>query len=152
MKNRIFLLTIISLIVTTFGFSQNQIVVEYDLDNQHCIQLDNALMNKDLKTLETILHPNLTLGHSNGWIETKESLLTTLPTSKIQYQQFTYHGSATITFKNDKIKSIRRNLTAFGKLNETEFQVDLKILEVWIYENDEWKLLSRQSIEVNFDS
>jgi hypothetical protein len=143
---------ILILFATEFNFAQVKEKVGYGPDTLHCVMLDTYLIKKDVKNLEELLHPNLSLGHSNGWIETKESLLATLPTSKVEYHQFTYHGSPIITFENDEIKSMRRNLTAFGKLGEVEFQVDLKILEVWILEKGEWKLLSRQSVEVDFDS
>ena len=143
-----FLIPII--VFTQFSFAQNQ--NEYGPDLQHCVLLDTYLMKKDVTNLNSILHPNLSLGHSNGWIETKESLLENLPTSKIKYHAFLYHGTPEVHFQNEEIKSIRRNLTAKGNLIEQEFEVDLKILEVWILVNENWQLLSRQSVEVDFDS
>lgn len=143
-----FLIPIFVFVQISFAQNQNN----YEPELQHCILLDTYLMNKDVTKLNSILHPNLSLGHSNGWIETKESLLENLPTSKIKYHAFLYHGSPEVHFQNEEIKSIRRNLTAKGNLNEKEFEVDLKILEVWILANENWQLLSRQSVEVDFDS
>lgn len=150
MKSYFFNFLIPIIVFTQFSFAQNQ--NNYEPELQHCILLDSYLMNKDVTNLNSILHPNLSLGHSNGWIETKESLLENLPTSKIKYHVFLYHGTPEVHFQNEEIKSIRRNLTAKENLNEKEFEVDLKILEVWILVNENWQLLSRQSVEVDFDS
>lgn len=150
MKSSILKLLIPIFVFIQVSFSQTQ--NDYDPDFQHCILLDSYLIEKDVTNLNSILHPNLSLGHSNGWIETKESLLENLPTSKIKYHVFLYHGTPEVHFQNHEIKSIRRNLTAKGSLNEKEFEVDLKILEVWILVNENWQLLSRQSVEVDFDS
>lgn len=148
MKTLVFILI---LFLANSTFAQIKEKNRYGPDTQHCVLLDTSLIEKNIKKLAPMLHPALSLGHSNGWIETKESLLTNLPTSNIKYDQFIYHGSPILTFQNEELKSIRRNLTAKGSLDQKDFQVDLKILEVWVKEGSSWLLLSRQSVEVNFE-
>src|SRR5690606_28960664 len=59
-------------------------------------ELDNALLKKDTASLQKLLHKDLILGHSNGWWETKISLLKNLPTQKIHYQEFRTIGEPEI--------------------------------------------------------
>lgn len=114
-------------------------------------ELDQALLTKDLPKLQMILHENLNLGHSNGWIETKESLLKNLPTSKVSYRQFVPKGNLEIHHQAENLISLRRKITAIGTYEEKEFKVDLNLLEIWIREDENWKLLARQSVEMNFE-
>ena len=114
-------------------------------------ELDNALLQKDTASLQKLLHKDLVLGHSNGWWETKVSLLKNLPTQKIRYQEFRTVGGPEIHHDSENLKTITRKLTAIGELEDYDFEVDLKIIELWIYENERWQLLARQSVEVDFD-
>ncbi len=113
--------------------------------------LDDALLEKDTASLQKLLHKDLILGHSNGWWETKASLLKNLPTQKIRYQEFRTVGGPEIHHDSENLKTITRKLTAIGELEDYDFEVDLKIIELWIYENERWQLLARQSVEVDFD-
>lgn len=112
-------------------------------------ELDKALLKKDTVSLQKLLHNDLILGHSNGWWETKESLLKNLPTSKIHYHEFKTIGEPEIHHSSENLKTIARQLTAIGEFEEYEFDVDLKIIEIWIYENERWQLLARQSVEIS---
>jgi|SRR5690606_6176676 len=114
-------------------------------------ELDDALLKKDTTKLQNLLHKDLTLGHSNGWLETKESLLKNLPTSKIHYHEFNTIEEPEIHHSSKNLKTISRKLTAIGELEDYDFEVDLQILEIWIFEDDRWQLLARQSVEVDFD-
>lgn len=150
--NPLFKLFSFCLIFTSsFLFSQEKTQIQYSKKFQFCQELDQALLKKDVRKLEDLLHTHLSLGHSNGWVETKESLLKQLPTSAVQYIQFEYQNEPEIHYEKENLISLRRNLTAIGKLKEKPFEVDLKILEVWSKENGFWQLLSRQSVEVQFE-
>lgn len=115
--------------------------------------LENSLINKNTTELEEILHNDLTFGHSNGWIETKESLLTNLPTSKVTYTKFVKNKEPEIKiiWESNPLATVRREIKAVGEYEKEEFQVDLKVLEIWIKHNNNWLLLARQSVEVDFD-
>src|SRR5690606_9427716 len=112
-------------------------------------ELDEALLKKDTARLQKLLHNDLTLGHSNGWTETKKTLIETLPTSKIHYYEFIPLGPPQIIHSGPDLKTIRRKLTAVGEYDNEPFEVNLKILEIWIYENHNWQLLARQSVDGN---
>lgn len=114
-------------------------------------KLDDALLRKDTAILQNLLHKDLILGHSNGWWETKVSLLKNLPTKKIHYRKFQPIGEPEIHHSSENLKTITRKLTVSGELENYDFEVDLKIIELWIYESQRWQLLARQSVEVEFD-
>jgi len=142
------LIIIILILLNIKCFSQeitcNEILPKFEL-------LDYNLLRKDTASIKELLHEKLSFGHSNGWVETKESLLKSLPTSKVKYIRFSPHGKVNATFINDKIVTLKREQTVAGEYEGEPFEVDLKIMEVWIYEDDRWQLLARQSVEVNFD-
>jgi len=142
----------IYLLILFLTFNQFSFAQIHQEELEKSIQLlDQSLLEKNVNLLSIILHENLTLGHSNGWIESKESLLQNLPTSQITYDKFIQVGEPKITFTKEDMVSLRRKLTAKGSLKQKNFEVDLKILEIWIKNNQVWQLLSRQSVEVDFD-
>ena len=110
-------------------------------------ELDNALLQKDTARLQILLHGDLTLGHSNGWTETKKTLIESLPTSKVHYGKFIPVDTIEIIHSGADLKTIRRKLIAVGKYEGESFEVHLNILEVWVKEKENWQLLARQSVD-----
>jgi len=108
--------------------------------------LDNAFIAKDTSVLSNLLHQNLSLGHSNGWLETKPDLLKTLIDGGVIYTSIETIGEPKIHYSSEKLKTTRRNIDVSGIVNETPFDVKLNVLEVWTLENSNWKLLARQSV------
>jgi hypothetical protein len=51
-------------------------------------QLDKALLQKDENVLKSILHKDLSFGHSNGWIQTKNDIMNDFKTGKLVYDKF----------------------------------------------------------------
>ena len=120
---------------------------------QQIESLESLLINKNTAGLEEILHNDLTFGHSNGWVETKNSLLENLPTSKVSYTKFVKSNEPEIKiiWESNPLATVRREITAIGEYEKEAFQVDLKVLEIWIKQKNNWQLLARQSVEVDFD-
>lgn len=110
------------------------------------IALDRALITKDTLILNQLLHKDLSLGHSNGWIETKAALPETLLNNGVVYKSIEMPETPEVTHQSDNLITTRRNLDVDGVVNETPFSVKLNVLEVWIRENDNWQLLARQSV------
>lgn len=108
--------------------------------------LDNALIQKDTLLLRKLLYDNLSLGHSNGWIETKTDLLQTLVTSGVIYHTIQISEPPIIKYKSENILTTRRDIDVDGIVNNTPFSVQLNVLEVWIQNNGVIQLLARQSV------
>lgn len=109
-------------------------------------QIDQALIAKDTAALAKILHKDLSLGHSNGWIETKKYLLETLINKGVTYLKIENAEPFSIYHTSENLITTRRKIDVTGLLNDTPFDVKLNVLEVWIYEDENLQLLARQSV------
>ena len=146
------------LLLGSRGFAQGKPEVKSSFDNkligvgkqqqvtEACKKLDGALQHGDTITLKALLHEQLSLGHSNGLIENKEELLQHLRSGHLKYKGITEEGYAEVQLVQD-IATVRRNLKVSGALNGEAFELRLKVLEVWIVLDGEWKLLCRQSVK-----
>lgn len=112
--------------------------------SQACHSLDSALVKADTAGLKTLLHRQLSLGHSNGLIEDKNTLLQHLSSGYLKYNRIDEQGYSEISFAGDAAW-IRRQLEVDGALEGTAFQIKLHVLEVWLWEKGQWKLWCRQS-------
>jgi len=118
----------------------------YGFDASVTYRLDEALIRKDTAMLSDLLHVNLTMGHSNGWLETKTDLLQTLASGELTYKTILKSSGVNIFHQSDSLAVTRRNIDVNGLLRENAFEVQLNVLEVWLFENNRWQLLSRQSV------
>jgi hypothetical protein len=114
--------------------------------SQHIHLLEKALQNQDTTQLNQLLHPQLTLGHSNGWIENKESLKTDLIRGFVTYQQFVSVGDVDHHLVSDYLIITRRNVDVHGTYDGYPFVSHLQIMEIWTYHNQQWWLTARQSV------
>ena len=116
--------------------------------NDVCARLDSALKKNDTIDLKLILHTQLSLGHSNGLIEDKNILLEHLRSGYLKYNRIQEEGVKEVQFVQN-IATVRRQVKVSGALNGLSFDIKLKVLEVWLKEHKEWKLLCRQSVKAN---
>jgi hypothetical protein len=116
--------------------------------NEVCARLDNALKKNDTIGLKLILHTQLSLGHSNGLIEDKNTLFDHLRSGYLKYSRIEEEGMKEVQFVQN-IATVRRQVKVSGALNGLSFDIKLKVLEVWLKENKEWELLCRQSVKAN---
>ncbi len=105
----------------------------------------HELLVKKESIIESYIDDNLSYGHSNGWIETKTEMIKNLETGYTSYK----------SIKEDSIK-----VTIKGNVAHTRFVGDytvalnggnyvtyrLKVLEVWVKRNKNWKIFARQAI------
>jgi hypothetical protein len=109
--------------------------------------LDKALVNKDAKVLEQLLHRDLTYGHSNGWVQNKHDVITDLRSGKLVYSKIE-NSSVDIVAQNKKWASVRTNTNAEGEIDHKAFQLKLHVLQVWINTKKGWQLFARQSTKL----
>jgi hypothetical protein len=137
MKLRI---TILVLFISSFSFGQTSFLKDA------VSKLDKALMEKDTATLKQLLHKNLTYGHSNGWVETKDDVIKDLGSGKLVYHTI---KSDSITWKTDaNWASMRSKTRVEVSLNGNRMELNLHILEVWLKTNRGWQLIARQSTKL----
>ena len=131
--------TMIAQEVSSFNNS-NSLSEQQQISNA-CKQLDQALLDADTAVLKTILHQQLSLDHSNGLIENREDLLQHVSSGFLKYKEIVDDGFTEVRLVKD-IATVRRNIKVSGSLNGVDFDVTLKVLEVWLYLDKEWNLLS----------
>ncbi len=107
-------------------------------------QLDKALLQKDETVLKSVLHKDLSFGHSNGWIQTKADILNDFAIGKLTYNKFENKSSAIVTISK-KYATVKTNTNAEGVVNGTAFKLTLHIMQFWIKTKNGWQLIARQS-------
>lgn len=105
-----------------------------------------ALVNKNIVSVNQQTDKALSYGHSNGWVETKKVLIKNLETGYINYK----------SIKEDSLQVVIN-----GKLANARFVGDyevslnggnavvyhLKVLEVWVKKGKRWLLFARQAVK-----
>ncbi len=109
--------------------------------------LDKALMNKDEKTLVQLLHTDVSYGHSNGWVQSKNDIINDLKIGKLVYNKIE-NASVMIVALNNNWATVRTNTNAEGSAGGTAFKLNLHILQVWIKAKSGWQLVARQSTKL----
>ncbi|HET6724014.1 MAG TPA: nuclear transport factor 2 family protein [Chitinophagaceae bacterium] len=107
-------------------------------------QLDKALLQNDEKILQTILHKEVSYGHSNGWIQNKNDILNDFTSGKLIYNKIENNSSAIVTISK-KYATVKTNTNAEGVVNGTAFNLRLHIMQFWIKTKKGWQLIARQS-------
>lgn len=115
-------------------------------------RLDQALVQADSTALTQILHPEVEIGHSNAWNQTKEDVWNDLKNKKVQYSRIKHLATLSVdSLENNgqKIASVFRKIISEGKYKTFDFSLTLNVLEVWIQEGNNWKLWKRQAVKVS---
>ena len=111
-------------------------------------QLDKALLQKDETILNSVLHKDLSYGHSNGWIQSKSDILNDFTSGKLTYSKIENNSSAIIII-NKEYATVKTNTNAEGVVNGTEFKLTLHIMQFWIKTKKGWQLIARQSAKLS---
>ena len=107
-------------------------------------QLDKALLQKDESVLKSVLHDELSFGHSNGWIQSKNDILSDFASGKLTYNKFENNSSAIVKISKG-YATVKTNTNAEGAVNGTAFKLTLHIMQFWIKTKKGWQLIARQS-------
>ena len=107
-------------------------------------KLDKALLAKDEMTLKTVLHKELSFGHSNGWVQTRDDIINDFSSGKLTYNKFENNSSAIVKISK-KYATAKTNTNAEGVVNGTAFKLTLHIMQFWIKTKKGWQLIARQS-------
>ena len=111
-------------------------------------QLDKALLQKDETVLKSVLHKDLSYGHSNGWIQSKSDILNDFKSGKLAYNKIENNSSVIIIITRD-YATVKSNTNAEGVVNGTAFNLKLHIMQFWIKTKNGWQLIARQSAKLS---
>ena len=133
-------ITILLFFVSSFTFAQPSSLKET------VVKLEKALVAKDTTALKQLLHQDLTYGHSNGWIETKEDIIKNLTSGKLIYHKI---ESDSVGWKTGANWASRRSHTKIeATLNGNALHLNLHVLQVWLKTKQGWQLVARQSTKL----
>lgn len=111
-------------------------------------ELDSSLVKQDSFSLNILLSEQLSLGHSNAWVQKKQDIFKDFSSGKLKYNKIKQTSIEEITI-GDNLVSVRRKIDVAGKYKNYDFEMKLSVLEIWIKSNrGEWQLWSRQSVKV----
>jgi len=107
---------------------------------------NNALLTKDTNLIKQLVHKQISYGHSNGWLQTKQDLITDFATGKIEYTKIE-EGEKSFTKTNQAI-AVRNISKVEGVVNGYVFSMSLQVLQIWKKVKKNWILIARQSVKV----
>lgn len=107
-------------------------------------KLDRALLQKDENVLGSVLHKDVSYGHSNGWIQSKSDIVNDFKSGKLTYNKIENNSSAIVNISK-KYAAVKTNTNAEGVVNGTAFKLTLHIMQFWIKTKKGWQLIARQS-------
>ena len=143
MKKNILLSLLFLVVINSFSQSSNEEKVL-----QRVKQLNDAIfINKDSMALEGLMADKVTYGHSNGKLEDRTKMISGAINSKQTYSNFVM-DSATVFFEGDKTAVVRHVLRAVSTENGKETPLHLNVLQVWVNQNNQWKLMARQAVKL----
>ena len=107
----------------------------------------DSLMQTNNPNILNLLAKDVSFGHSNGWIQNIDDFKKDIISKKVDYKSV--KQTALKEFKTyKKTASIRRVVHVIGTYKSYDFAMDLSVLEIWIKKAGDWKLWSRQSVEI----
>ena len=106
-----------------------------------------AMLAPTREKLATLLSPELRYAHSNGQVDTKDTLIASLTDGSATYSKYAYQERTfTIPSPGIALMAGRFDVKAVVKGNAAESTTSF--LAVWRLEQGEWKFLSWQSCKV----
>jgi len=132
--------TILFLFVYSLSLAQTSFLKEA------MAKLDKALIAKDTITLKQLLHKDLSYGHSNAWVETKEDVIKNLISGKLAYSKI---ESKDFLWTASKDWATVRTTSAINYLLDgEEGTLQWHVMQCWLKTNKGWQLIARQSTKL----
>ncbi len=110
------------------------------------VSFNRALMEKDSVVLKQLVADDISYGHSNLWLQSKQELIADLFNGKIDYKRIET-GQESFTVNKDVI-AVRSSTKVEGLLKGTAFSLNLQVLQVWKKVKSNWILIARQSVKL----
>jgi ketosteroid isomerase-like protein len=105
-------------------------------------------VNKDSLALESLFAPQITYGHSVGKVENRKETIDNVSQNKSIYTNI----EAKVLSVNVQGNTAASRYLLLGtetKPDGKSTELKLNILQVWIKEKKDWKLMARQAVKVS---
>lgn len=107
--------------------------------------LTKAMIDADSAILDMLTAPQLSYGHSVGFIENKQQFIRKIMSGSSDFVSIDLLNQ-TIAISG-KTAIVRHRLDAVTNNDNKPGEVHLHVLQVWQKQNGEWKLLARQAVK-----
>lgn len=108
-------------------------------------RLENALIAKDYREIEALLHKDVSFGHSTGWVQGRQDVINDCKSGKLTYQKIERNNLYVAAIKNDWA-TVRYSGRAEGLIEGKAFTFLLHVLQVWVKDKEgKWQLVARQA-------
>jgi ketosteroid isomerase-like protein len=101
------------------------------------------MINPDQQKLDAIFADQLTYGHSDGRVQTKQEIIDGLINHRSVFHSITL-SNQTVMVSGD-VAVIRHRFEADAVSNGKPTRPDIRVLQVWQKQVDRWRLLVRQA-------
>lgn len=108
-------------------------------------EFHQALVKKNTVSINQQTDKALSYGHSNGWVETKNEMISNLETGYLSYNSFKEDSLQVTVNGNVAHARFIGNLNVTLKGTTSDFR--LKVLEVWVKKGKRWLLFARQAVK-----
>jgi hypothetical protein len=116
------------------------------------LSLKNALLAKDSITLSSLLSDEVSYGHSNGLIQSKNQLIRSVVSGEQDYKSIEPADMSFGIYENTVVVTMKGRFV----LNYNGQPLDLNmfvtlvwIKKIWKGKNSDWELVARQSVKLN---
>lgn len=144
MKKFLFVLFVILTLKTTaqtvFSAEQSQVMMKM-------LSLKNSLIGKDSVEMMNLLANEVTYGHTNGLIQTKPQLIRDVMNGVQDYQSIEPSNMGIRIYENTAVVTMNSKVTM--NYQGKPLEMNMFVTLVWIKNNNDWKLVARQSVKVN---
>ena len=118
--------------------AQDTVAVKQAID-----RLEKALVEKDSVAIKSLLHQKAVFGHSNGWVQNKEEVISDMNSGYLRYLKMD-RQSVSISV-DGKFAVLKEWVEVTGNKGGTDFKLKLFVLQQWIRTKKGWQLWIRQS-------
>lgn len=105
-----------------------------------------AMEKRDTFFLHQVVAENATIGHSNGFMENRNSHLQNIASTKIIYEKMQPLEMNIRTFRKSAV--INGLIRVKGEYKGTPFDIKLRYTDVYQKQKRKWKLVAWQSVKV----
>ena len=148
---KIFLFPILMLLISIVIFSrpmeQNQSNSEAEKQIKELEkERFRAMIKVDIASLDRILADDLTYTHTNGWLQTKEELMSSLKSNELNYKSAITNDVVVRTYGTSAVVTG----TALMKVEsqEQEYNLRIRFIDVYVKKGGNWQMVAWQSTRI----
>ncbi len=108
-------------------------------------EFHQALVKKNIVSINQQTDKVLSYGHSNGWVETKQEMIKNLETGFMKYRSYTEDSVQVVI--NGNLANTRFVADIEATRDGISGNYHLKVLEVWVKKGKRWLLFARQAVK-----